>query len=98
MGRRILQILKIMNNKTPSYLKDKLPPNHRPFFNRPLFNVSREIKFKSDRYKNSFFPGAISSWNRIISHVEDFPSVDSLKDHVLSFFRSKNKIIFESES
>ena len=27
MGRRILQIHKIMNNKTPSYLKDKLPPN-----------------------------------------------------------------------
>ena len=25
MGRRILQIHKIMNNKTPSYLKDKLP-------------------------------------------------------------------------
>ena len=73
-----------MNNKTPSYLKDKLPPKHKPFFNSPLFNVLREIKFKSDKYKNSFFPGAISSWNRIISHF-DFPSFDSLKDHVLSF-------------
>ena len=29
--RRVLQIQKIMNNKTPSYLKDKLPPKHRPF-------------------------------------------------------------------
>ena len=35
MCRRILQIHKIMNNKTPSYLKDKQPPKHRPF----LFNV-----------------------------------------------------------
>ena len=61
MSRRILQIHKIINNKTPSYLKDKLLPNHRPFFNRPLFNVFREIKFKTDRYKNSFFPQAISS-------------------------------------
>ena len=50
MSRRILQIHKIINNKTPSYLKDKLPPNHRPFFNIPLFNVFREIKFKTDRY------------------------------------------------
>ena len=33
MVRRILQIHKIMNSKTPSYLKDKLPPKHRPFFN-----------------------------------------------------------------
>ena len=54
-SRRILQIHKIVNNKTPSYLKDKLPPNHRPFFNRPLFNVFLEIKLKTERYKNSFF-------------------------------------------
>ena len=88
--RRILQIHKIMENKTPSYLKDKLPPNHRPF----LFNVFREIKFRTDRYKNSFFPHAISSWNIFISHFEDFPSFDSLKDHVLSLFRPMNKSIF----
>ena len=64
IGRRILQIHKIMNNKTPSYLKDKLPSKHRPFFSSPLFNV------------------------------EDFPSFDSLKDHVLSLVRPVNKSIF----
>ena len=94
MSRRILQIHKIINNKTPSYLKDKLPPNHRPFFTRPLFNVFPKIKFKTDRYKNSFFPQANSSWNKIISHFEDFPSLDCLKGHVLSFLRPKNKSIF----
>jgi hypothetical protein len=57
--RRILQIHKIMNNKTPSYLKGKLPPNHRPF----LFNVFRKIKCRTDRYMNSFFPHAISFTN-----------------------------------
>ena len=86
MGRWILQIHKIMNNKTSSYLKDKLLPNHRPLSNRPLVNVLREIKFKSDRYKNSFFPDAISSWNKIISHSDDFASFAILKNHVISFF------------
>ena len=80
----------LMSNKTPFYLKDKLPPNHRPF----LFNVFRVITFRTDRYKNSFFPHAISCWNIFISHFEDFPSIDSLKDHVLSLFRPKIKIIF----
>ena len=95
MGRMILQIHKIMNNKTPSYLKDKLPPpNHRPLSNRPLVNVFREIKFKSDRYKNSFFPDVISSWNKIVSNFDDFPSFDVLKNHVVSSFRPKNKSIF----
>ena len=94
MGRRIFQIHKIMNNKTPFYLKDKLLPKHGPLFNSSLFNVFREIKFKTNRYINSFFPHAISSWNIIISHFEDFPSFDSLKDHVLSLVRPMNKIIF----
>ena len=57
-------------------------------------NVFREIKFRTYRYKNSFFPHAIYSWNIFISHFEDFPSFDSLKDHVLSLFRPKKKSIF----
>ena len=73
---------------------DKLPFKHRPFFNRPLFNVFHEIKFKTNRYMNSFFPHAISSWNIIISHFGDFSSFDSLKDHVLSLVRPVNKSIF----
>ena len=90
MIRRILQIHKIMNNKTPSYLRNKLPPNHRHF----LHNVFRAIKCKTDRYKNSFFPHAIDSWNIIITHFENFPSFEKLKKHVLSLLRPKNRGIF----
>ena len=43
IGRRNLQIHNIMNNKTPSYLKDKLSSKHRPFFNSPLLNVVKQI-------------------------------------------------------
>ena len=90
MCRRILQIHKIMTNKTPFYLHDKLPPKHRPF----LFHVFRNIKCGTDRYMNSFFLNAIASWNTIISDFEDFPSFDSLKEHMLSLFRPKIKSIF----
>ena len=88
MVRRILQIHKIVNNKTPSYLKDNLPPNRRPF----LFNVFREITFTTDRYRNSFFPSAIASWNIIISHFEDLPSFDSLKSLFYLFFDPRLKV------
>ena len=66
MGRRILQIHKIFNNKTPSYLNDKLPPNCRTLFSGNTRNTFREIICKSNRYMNSFFPDAISSWNIFI--------------------------------
>ena len=88
--RRILQIHKIMNDKTPSYLKDNLPPNRRVF----LPNVFREIKCRTNRYMNSFFPDATSSWNIIISHFEDFPSYVSLKNHIISLFRPNAESVF----
>ena len=41
MGRRILQIHKIFNNKTPSYLNDKLPPDCRTLFSGNTRNLRK---------------------------------------------------------
>ena len=92
--RRILQIHKIFNNKTPSYLKNKLPPNCRPLFGGNIRNTFREILCKSNRYRNSFFPDAIASWNIFIEHFGDVPSFDILKGYINIFFRPKPKSIF----
>ena len=43
MGRRILQIHKILNNKTPLYLSGKLPPNSRTLFSGNVRNTFREL-------------------------------------------------------
>ena len=91
---RILQIHKILNNKTLSYLKDKLPPNSRTLFSGDIRNTFREIICKSNRYKNSFFPDAIASWDIFIKHFDDVPSFDILKDHINAFFRPKPNSIF----
>ena len=94
MCRRILQIHKIFKNKTPSYLKDKLPPNCRALFNGNIRNTFREIICKSNRYMNSFFPDAIASWNIFIKHFDDVPSLDILKNYINTFFRPTSKSIF----
>ena len=48
------------HNKTPSYLKDKLPSKHRPFFNSPLFTVFREIKFKTNTVDSRYLDYSLS--------------------------------------
>ena len=93
-GRRILQIHKIVNNKTPSYLNDKLPPNRRVLFSGNTRNTFHEIICKSNRYMNSFFPGATASWNIFIKHFDDVPSFDILKKHINTFFRPMNNKVF----
>ena len=91
MSRRILQIHKIYNNKTPLYLNDKLPPNCRALFSGNARNTFREIICKTNRYKNSFFPNAIASWNIFIKHFEDAPSFDILRN---IFLRPKTRGMF----
>ena len=92
--KRILQIHKIFNNKTPSYLKDKLPPNCRALFNENIRNTFREIICKSNRHMNRFFPDAIASWNIFIKHVDDIPSLGILKELINIFWCPKSKSIF----
>ena len=45
--RRILQIHKIKNNTTPSYLKDKLPPNRRPLYRSTNSHTFHGIRCKT---------------------------------------------------
>ena len=74
MGRHILQTHKILNNMTPSYLHDKLPPISRALFSGNIRNTFREILCKSNRYMHNFFPDAIASWNIFIKHFDGVPS------------------------
>ena len=92
---RILQIHKIASNKTP-YLKDKLPRNRRPLYseNNNNNNTFYEVRCRSSRYMNNFFPDAFNSWNNVITHFDNIPSINILKDHILSLIRPKKKMFF----
>ena len=50
---------------------------------------------KSNRYRNSFFPGAIVSWDIFIKHFDGVPSFFNIfKDYFNNCFRPKAKSIF----
>ena len=91
--RRILQIYKIEYNMTPPYLKNKLPRHRRPLYRQNNNNTFHEIKCKSYRYMNSFFPNGITSWNNVITHFKTIPSINILKDHILSLIRPGKKTL-----
>ena len=91
--RRILQIHKIVSNKTPSYLKDKLPRHRRPLYSQNNnINTFHEIRCRSPRYMSSFFPDAITAWNNVITHFENIPSINILKDHIYAASNSISMI------
>ena len=96
MCRRILQIHNIINNKTPSYLTDKLPPIRVACYN-PNHNycdIFQELRNRPNRYMYSFFPNATTSWNNIMKHFQNTSPFNTLKDHIISLVRPKSKSIF----
>ena len=88
----IVQIQKTCNNKTPSYLNDLMPLNSRALFSGNTCNTFCEIICESNRYTNSLFPDAISSWNIFIKHFDELPSFVILKKHLNTFFALKPRI------
>ena len=92
MIRRILQVHKIFDGKTPLYLKDKLPPARNLLVN--LANVFKEIKYGTQRYLNSFFPDATKNWNNVITDFNDLPTFEKLKKHLISLYRPEIKQTF----
>ena len=85
MSRRVLQIHKIVAHNTPTYLRQKLPPGRRNLIFLPY--IFQNIRCRTGRYKNSFFPDSISIWNEIICDFEHFPTFSELKNHLLSLIR-----------
>ena len=79
---------------TPSYLRDKLPPYRRLLYRCRTSKTFHEIRCNTSRYKNSFFPDAIISWNNIFTNFQNVPSFTRLKAHVLSLIRPTAKSTF----
>ena len=94
--RRVLQIHKILNNNTLSYLKEKLPPYCRETFSGNIRHTFHAIICKSYRYMNSFFPDAIASWKLFmdIFNYKVVPSLDLLKNDIISLIRPESKSFF----
>ena len=92
--RHILQIHKIFNNKTLSYLQTILPRRRSPLYRLNIADNFHEIRCKSSRYMKSFFPDGIKAWNNVIGHFPNIPSNNIFKGHILSLIRPVKRSIF----
>ena len=84
---RIIQLFKIKNNLSPEFLRNKLPSlsiQDNPNANPNIFNAKLA---RTQRYRVSFFPNAISLWNNTIGNIACNITKNSIKSHVLKIIR-----------
>ena len=91
-SNRVIQLFKIKNNFTPDYPRHTLTPlaiENTPNANP---NIFEEKRTRTIRYKKSFFPYAISSWNNIITNIVGNLSKGSIKTHILKIIIGHNHL------
>ena len=91
---RILQLFKIKDNITPAYLRLKLTPHTVHDLNANP-NIFDEKRTRTQRYKNTFFPNAISTWNNVIPNIQGNLSKSSIKTHMLKSIRPPCKSFYD---
>ena len=88
--QRLVLLYKIINNLTPSYLRDKLPPLRNPFA-AETSHVYREFRIRTERFGKSFFPDAIKSWNAVITDFAEMPTLEEFRSHLHALYRPNAK-------
>ena len=88
---KLIIFYKIVNDHTPPPLKSFLPKKISEISKFPLRNKDNfdSIPTKTERYKTSFFPSAISKWNSLDICVRNQRSLQKYREHLNTLFLSK---------
>ena len=63
--RRLTLFYKFINNLTPEYSVDPIPPFHQSqYFTRDQDAIGR-LKVRTEKFKASFYPNCLSEWNKL---------------------------------
>ena len=86
-------LYKIIKNKSPSYLSSTLPNSKLQRQTRNSNNIPTFFA-RHDYFKNSFFPSAISEWNKLDSFIRNADSINIFKKRILDIIRPLPNSIF----
>ena len=92
--RKLCHFYKIINEKSPSYLFSLIPNFNRVHNTRLSYNIPL-IKVRHDYFKNSFFPSAITEWNKLDLNMRNSASLKTFKKKLLNFIRPCVDSIFD---
>ena len=81
-------VYKIINNLTPAYTKDPIPPLPQSHYILRNQDVVGYIRTRTETFRSfSFYPHCLSKWNGLDPGIRLVPSVGVLKKKLLSIIR-----------
>ena len=87
-------LYKVLKSESPSYRFNTIPnSNNRQRQTRNSGNIP-SFFVKHDYFKNSFFPSAITEWNKVDYYIRNADSFKVFKKRLLSFTRPMANSIY----
>ena len=83
-----------MNNLTPLYTKEPIPPPHQSQYSLRNHDVVVRIRARTEKFQSSFYPNCISEWNKLDPEIRTTPSIAAFKSKLLSIIRPPAKPVF----
>ena len=78
-SRRLTLFYKIINNLSPVYTKDPIPPLHQSQYSLRCQDFIERLRARTEKFKSSFYPNCLSEWNKLEPELRLAPSVAILK-------------------
>ena len=83
-----------MNNLTPLYTKEPIPPLHQLPYSLQSQDVIGRLGARTEKFQSSFYPNCISEWNKLDPEIRNVPSIAIFKSKLLSIIRPPAKSVF----
>ena len=86
-SRRLTLFYKFVNNLSPEYTVDPIPPPHQSQYRLRNQDVIGRLKARTEKFKSSFYPNCLSERNKLEPELRHGPSVAVFKKKLLSIIR-----------
>ena len=93
-SRRLTLFYKFVNDLSPEYTVDPIPPLHQSQYRLRDQDVIGRLRARTDKFKSSFYPNCLSEWNKLEPELRLAPSVAVFKKKLLSIIRPPAKSVF----
>ena len=86
-SRRLTLFYKFVNNLSPEYTVDPIPPLHQSQYCLRKQDVIGRLNARTEKFKLTFYPNCLSEWNKLEPELRLVPSIAVFKKKLLSIIR-----------
>ena len=94
-SRRLTLFYKFVNNLSPEYTVDPIPPLQQSQYRLRNQDVIGRLNARTEKFKSTFYPNCLSEWNKLEPELRLAPSISVFKKKLLSIIRPHANLFME---